>query len=482
MLLSSQGFSYGSSFLPRAEREFRMTNAATDNPYSTPSAPVSTEHQSRHRQQVATIGTMYAGYSTSMILRMIPTVAGSSIVADSALGIDLTSWGVIVASGTVGGMTGKFLFGWSADKFGGKKTFTVGLLIASLFVSLFAMSSSKLMFQISFFLTYMAQASGWPSMTKIIVNWIPPKKYGRVWGILSTSSRVGTLTATFVLGSLLAFMSWRGMLLIASAIGFAVTAFYALAMKERPAIPLMEIEPSSNPDSVATIAVTPAHRFDGLSLLQAIPMFLCSLRFWLICGSLMGLTILWDFLSFLPLYLKDTQGLSAASASMAASAFPLGSLISVLIGGFVFDSLDRRIMAWVMGGLLLTATGCIVAFSIMPQWTLSEQSATLISLGLLFVFGLCVSPCYYIPVSVFSIDFGGPHSGFLVAILDAVGFSASAVFTVYGGRLADSYGWGRFLAALIAVCIWSVLTTFFFMQREARNKRQREMANGAEVV
>ena len=180
-----------------------MTNAATDNPYSFPSALALTEQHDRHRQQVATVGTMYAGYSTSMILRMIPTVAGSSIVADSALGIDLTSWSVIVASGT------------------------------------------------------------------------------------------------------------------------------------------------------------------------------------------------------------------------------MGSLISVLIGGFVFDRLDRRIMARVMGGLLLIATGCIVAFSIMPQWSLSEQQATLISLGLLFVFGLCVSPCYYIPASVFSIDFGGPHSGFLVAILDAVGFEAT---------------------------------------------------------
>ena len=184
-----------------------MTNIATDNPYAASSVPAFTEQHDHHRQQVATIGTMYAGYSTSMILRMIPTVAGSSIVADSAFGIDLESWGVIVASGTVGGMTGKFLFGWSADKFCGKRTFTVGLLIASIFVSLFAMSSTKLMFQISFFLTYMAQAAGWPSMIKIIVNWIPPKKYGRVWGILSTSSRVGTLTATFVLGSLLAFMS-----------------------------------------------------------------------------------------------------------------------------------------------------------------------------------------------------------------------------------------------------------------------------------
>ena len=31
------------------------------------------------RQQVTTIGTMYIGYAMSMVLRMIPTVAGTSI-------------------------------------------------------------------------------------------------------------------------------------------------------------------------------------------------------------------------------------------------------------------------------------------------------------------------------------------------------------------------------------------------------------------
>ena len=77
-------------------------------------------------------------------------------------------------------MLGKFICGWAADRFGGKRTFAVALFVASAFVGLFAMSSTLLMFQVMFFVTLMAQAAGWPSMTKIIVNWVPVNQYGRV--------------------------------------------------------------------------------------------------------------------------------------------------------------------------------------------------------------------------------------------------------------------------------------------------------------
>lgn len=425
------------------------------------------------RQQVMTISTMYIGYAMSMVLRMIPTVAGTSIREDVSLGIDLESWGKVLAAGTCGALTGKFLCGWAADKFGGKRTFTIALFVASLFVGLFAMSSSLIMFQATFFVTLMAQAAGWPSMTKIIVNWVAPTQYGRVWGILSTSSRVGTLTATFLLGSLLAGISWRGMLWIASAGGMMIAIFYAFAMKDKPDTAIPGDNLNSAGDLNQTSLTRPPHVFDGLTLLQTVPYFFGSLRFWLISGSLMGLTILWDFLLMVPMYMQDTLGLDTAQASRAASAFPLGSLISVLIGGFVFDRLDRKKMAWVMAGLLLTATCCLLVFATLPQWNLTGMTAMGVSLVLLFLFGLCLSPCYYIPASVFSIDFGGPHSGFLVAILDAMGFAATAAFYYFGGGIAQNQGWSTFLFVLAAVCLWSLLTTFFFMQREARNLRRR---------
>ncbi len=154
-------------------------------------------------------------------------------------------------------------------------------------------------------------------------------------------------------------------------------------------------------------------------------------------------------------------------ASMAASAFPFGSLISVLIGGFVFDKLSRRSMAWVMGALLLVAAGCILTFYLMPRFGIPANALIGLSLALLFVFGLCVSPCYYIPMSVFSIQFGGPHSGFLISLLDALAFGATAAFYYFAGDVAQR-SWSLFLFLLLAVAVWSMVTTFFFLLGEAK--------------
>ncbi|MFO0902035.1 MAG: MFS transporter [Pirellulales bacterium] len=418
------------------------------------------------------VGATYLAYASSMLLRMIPTVAGNAIRADETLGIDLAGWGRVLAAGTCGALAGKFLCGYAADRFGGKRTFSAALFLASAFVGMFALSNTLVMFQASFFLTLMAQAAGWPSMTKIVVNWVTPRNYGRVWGVLSTSSRVGTLAATFLLGSLLAWISWRVMLGAAAVVGAIVAVYYALRMRERPEEPLAESSSSSSAQSAAQSAREP-HPFDRLSLGQACPHFVRSLSFWLIAASLMGLTILWDFLLLAPMYLQDTLGLSAASASQAASAFPFGSLIAVLGGGYLFDRLRPGQAALMMAGLLTSATACLAVFAMLPGWTLSPLTSRVLPIVLLFLFGACLSPCYYIPVSIFSIRFGGRHSGFLVSLLDAIGFAATASFYYFGGGIAKEHGWSLLLWVLSGVSLWSLAATYGFLKVVDRSAIQR---------
>jgi sugar phosphate permease len=434
-----------------------------------PLEPAGSVASDRLRQQILVVTSMYVGYAMFMVLRMIPTVAGTAILQDPALGIDLTVWGRILAVGSWGAVIGKIICGYAADKFGGKLTFTVGLLLASIFVGAFGFVSDYWFFGAAFFLALMAKSAGWPSMARIIINWFRPDQYGRVWGILSTSSRVGTLAATFGLGSLMAYMSWRGMLWIAAGMGIVAAGVFAFLLKERP-----EAAPPVADDLVPKSKGSPAapHAFDGTTVFEAIPLLLRSRQFWLIVGSLMGLGILWDFLLMVPLFLQDTLHLSAPDASRAASAFPFGSLISVLIGGYVFDKLGRGTTAWVMAFLLTVATGCLVAFLMMPHFEFTAGALLWLSLGLLFTFGLCVSPCYYIPMSVFSIEFGGPHSGFLIALLDALSFAATGIFYFYGGDLAKQ-SWSLFLTVLVAVSVWSAVTTFVFLRGEAARRSEK---------
>lgn len=419
------------------------------------------------RHQVKVVVSMYIGYAMFMVLRMIPTVAGTSITSDPDLNIDTGDWGRILAMGTVGALIGKFIGGYAADKLGGRITFSVGLLISAIGVLAFAASSTVWMFQATFFLTLLAKSSGWPSMAKIIVTSFRANEYGRVWGVLATSSRIGTLTATLLLGGLLGFISWQTMLSIAGAAGIVITVYFTVSQKaaaEKLAATMPQ--DTTQQDHGASGGIHPLH---DTSLIEAITCFLCSRQFWLITGSMMGMTIMWDFLLMVPLYLRDTLNMTPSGASIAASAFPFGSLISVLVGGVIFDKLSRREMAWVMGGLLLVAAGCILTFYLMPSFDMPENALIGLSLALLFVFGLCVSPCYYIPMSVFSIEFGGPHSGFLISMIDALAFGATAAFYYYAGDAAEE-SWTLFLFLLLTVAVWSTLTMLFFLLGEAEKQ------------
>ncbi|MDG1894452.1 MAG: MFS transporter [Fuerstiella sp.] len=429
----------------------------------TSSAEMQPDVAVNRRHQLMVVVSMYTGYAMFMVLRMAPPVAGAAITSDPNLGIDIGDWGRILGMGTIGALLGKLIGGYAADKLGGRVTFTIGLLVTSIGVLAFAMSSAAWMFQAAFFLALMAKSSGWPAMTKIIETSFRPNEYGRVWGVLATSSRIGTLIATLLLGGLLAVVPWQTTLYIAATAGIVITVYFAVSQKAAAeklaaAMPKTDNERGGNVD----------HPLFGTSLFEAITYFFRSRQFWLITGSMMGMTIMWDFLLMVPLYLRDTLNMQPADAAMASSAFPFGSLISVLAGGFIFDKLSRRSMAWVMGGLLLVAAGCILTFYLMPRLDMAANALTGLSLALLFVFGLCVSPCYYIPMSVFSIQFGGPHSGFLIALLDALAFGVTAAFYYFAGDVAQ-HSWALFLFLLLAVAVCSMLTMFFFLLGEARN-------------
>jgi sugar phosphate permease len=89
------------------------------------------------------------------------------------------------------------------------------------------------------------------------------------------------------------------------------------------------------------------------------------------------------------------------------------------------------------------------------------------------LFGLAIAPCYYIPMSVFSVDFGGKHCGVLVGIIDAMGYLAAMTFDFMGGRIADqANGWHQFLIVLLYVAVvgFMVLSMFLFLEYRSQAK------------
>ena len=412
---------------------------------------------------------MYGAYAVLNICRTTVVISSPAMLDDPELGLNKTMWGAILGWGTAGTLVGKLTTGVMADRFGGRKVFLISIGFCMLATGIFGMMSKVFFFSIAFFIAMLAKSAGWPSMANLIRSWYPNFWRGRVWGILSSSSMSSSLFTSLAMGSLLLVVSWRWVIASSLPIAGIFTLLLFFYLKQSPTDVGLKAMPSVDEDA-NNDNPQKAHHLDNATLGKALISFIKSSRFWLICLSIMSLTILMAFQSFLPLYLKEMFNLSPGKAGIASSVFPLGSMFSVVIGGFIFDQLTKKRRIFVLGGMMTLATGCIVILLSLPESNIQEASLLWIALSAVMVFGLMIAPCYLIPMSVFSLDFGGKHCGVLVGIIDAAGYSASMIFEFLGGAVADQVdGWQQFLHIILNVSIIGTITLILFLVVDHRS-------------
>ncbi|PCJ17180.1 MAG: hypothetical protein COB02_14125 [Candidatus Cloacimonadota bacterium] len=409
---------------------------------------------------------MYVGYAVLMIMRQSLMAISPDLIADPYVGLTKTKFGEMLAYGNLGGLVGKIIFGWSADRFGGKLNFFVVLTSVALFITCFGLNTNFYAFCFIFFLISVTKSGGWPSLAKMIEHWYHPSQYGRVWGAISTASRVGTIVATLGFGYLLRYLSWSQTLYAVAGIGIVYSIIWFLFVKERPKEEII-VDPDFE------VKIDTEHRFHEKSLNFALLDFLKSKRVWLIFVAMMGLTVLMNFLDFVPIFLKETLNMTSSDAVMTATAFPLGAFFAVLIGGYIFDTMPAKMITKTMGTLLTISVLCIVLILNLSYFQL-EMSQNIKAVWLcLFTFGFSISPAFYLPMSIFSIKYGGVYSGALICILDIGGFFAAAVSAYTVGWLSDqTMGWHKVLYLLIGLGIITMILTVMFLHGEAKEEEK----------
>ncbi|HIF01421.1 MAG TPA: MFS transporter [Fuerstia sp.] len=427
----------------------------------------------RVRWEFTTLATMYVCYAAFMLCRNTVVAASPAMVQDPSLGLDIEKFGRLMSWASVGAIVGKLVTGVAADRIGGRRLLLLTLLLTAACTAAFGLVSSIFFFGGLNFAGQFFKAGGWPAMAKIIGKWYSSDKHGRVWSIISTSSRVGTITAGVVLGALLTWLPWRGVFIVSGVVATAMVFVGYVWLKDRPED--VGISPLVNEDSPT--AKEP-HFLDGTTLFQACLVFVLSARVWLICLGLAFLTALMDFFNFIPLYLSETVGIAPGQAAMAGSAFPTGMFVALIACGIFYDRLSRRRLVWAIGGLLCLSCSSVLFLWSLPSLPLSDSLRLPAAMLSIFVFGFSVSPAYYIPMSVFSIAFGGRHSGFLIALIDVFGYSGAFVFNFFGGSIVKNHGWPVFLGLLLTVAVLAVVTVTLFLHLEyISEKKQNALEN-----
>ena len=431
------------------------------------------------RAQVKIILTMYIGYAAMMVCRQMVTILSPAMLADPTLDLTKTNIGDFLAYGTIGALVGKIIWGPLTDRIGGRSTFLLGVGLTASLVIAFGMSPNVIAFTTFSFLIYCTKSSGWPGMTKLVANWIHPNKYGRAWAILSTSSRASVVLGTLFFGWLLGQMHWRSVAYISAGLAMAILILCHLFLAEKPADPAFLERDNYNGDDAEmekegakALENLRSHPLKNFTLLQSLLEFSTSHRVWLIIAVMMVLTCMMAFLDFTSIYLMEVYQLTPAKAAMTSAVFPLGSLGGLLLSISFYDRFSKSGIRNVLTITMVIALGCVLSLKYLPTFGFSEEMTFDLARLFLFIFGLSVSPAYYIPMSVFSIEYGGPYSATLVCLLDAFGFAASASFGFLGGRLADSSGgWNSFMNMVVLITLIATIAVWAFMHGEYKSSR-----------
>lgn len=423
----------------------------------------------QRRWELLVLASMYLGYVAFMLCRNTLQAASPAMIADPTLGLDKEKFGRLMSLHSAGAIMGMLIMGPAADRFGGRATFLTCLTLTALSCAAFGLGTGLTFFMVWNFLGQCFKSGGWASMAKLIAAWYSPRKYGRVWSIISTSSRVGTISAGLVFGFLLNRVHWRTVFFISCGLGLAAVAFGLWFMKTAPAD--VGLPPPEKPADEGPATPARPHPFDGVDFAPAALAMARSPRVWLIFLALALLTILMDFINFLPLYFQETLKVAPGSAAMAGAIFPAGMFAALVLCGAVYDRVDRDGMPRLHGTLLAVAVACVLALFALPGLGLPEGARAPAAIALVFVLGASIAPSYYLPMSVFAMEFGGPHSGFLIAMIDVFGYAGAMVFNYFGGGIAQAHGWPVFLQGLLAVAVGSCLVMTGFLVLDARAAR-----------
>ena len=396
-----------------------------------------------------------------MLCRTVVGVAGPAMLADPRLTLDTATFGAILGWGTAGNLTGKLTTGILADKFSGSRIFIWAIGLAAIATVIFGTLSTNTAFFALYFLTVFAKSAGWPSMANIIRVGFDSAKHGRVWGFIATSSRISSVATTVLASSLLLIMSWRGLFYMAGALALVCAVILHRYLRGSK-----ELDPEAEGSTESISARSKDHPLSKTETRAAIGIFISNPRFWLISIGVSSLAVLFEFQVFLPIYLSETFSLTPAQAGMASSAFPLGCLVAIFGGGFIYDKLSKKNIVYTMGGTLIIAVLCLLSLRLLGIYDFGPGLELSITVVMVFLFGFAISPAYYIPMSVFSIGFGGKHCGLLVGLIDAFAYFGAMVFDFIGGAVANKEGgWEDFILILIVTSMLAtiIMTTFLYL-------------------
>jgi sugar phosphate permease len=318
-------------------------------------------------------------------------------------------------------LVGKLINGVLTDNVGEKPIIIFGMALQAFATIGFGFSNTFVMFAFCWSVMSYCQSFAGIIQTKLVCNWFPQSKMGRIFGILNSASEIIGTIGYLGFGTILnvsAFVNWRMLFWICGAIILCILLIGLGPLKAHPS------DVGLSPPEVDGDAPT-VHPFDRLSSMQALVEFFKSPRFWILLVLQIAdgpfVSIPGDWTTYL---LKSRYGVNEGNATMATSVLAFSRCLGVILGGIFYDflSIRNQIGFFTITAALSTAFWLTIGF-----WQTIPIGVLIPFLGLYSFF---VAPTYYLAGQFFSVVFGGErHCGFMDSLKDLASGTSSMIFS-----------------------------------------------------
>ena len=342
------------------------------------------------KQKIVLLATMYLSYVMAIFSSSSLEVSIPAALDDTSLGLNQTDFALALSAGQVATVVGKLFCGFVVDMRGASAAFHEALLLIGIvmFVGIGCVSVGlNSIALLSFVFLKLAKSAVWPAMAKAAKAAFASSIFGRVWGVLVTSSRFGAVCGGLVLSPVVLLgWAWPGLLV---ACGCVLSAMALRVQTTRD-------QSRTKGTSERLQAPTVKPNVGAISMRAAVKLYGRDAKLLLIVASEGMLLAVMDTSSLIPLYLHNQLGLGVGEAARFASLFPLGMVCATFVGGFLYDTLSPDLRANMLCGLGVCSAGSYALFA-------TEQNPWWAG-ALLFTAGGCFAPAKYLPPTIYTLE------------------------------------------------------------------------------
>lgn len=362
------------------------------------------------------------------------------------LGLDKTDIGLMGAAFSWTYAVFQLPAGYLIDKIGPRRIYIIAVGFWSIATSLMAFGHSMAQFITFRVLLGIGESPNSPNCSKITTQWFPREERGQAAGIWDSGSKWGSAVAPPVLTFLALAFGWRAMFLTIGVSGLLlVTCFWAFYRSPENSKRLSEEE----------FAHIQAGRDDTEKPAVTVPWlkFFTYRQTWGMMLGFFSSIWIWNiFITFLPLFLQDTLGVSIAQTGWVAAIPYLASAVGGIYTGRVTlvlarkhgNSLESKRIVLIVGCAALAALLVVVPLVHNLTWSL-----VVLCFALAFIAGI-QSQSWALTSDLVpdaqAAQFGG--------IMNFGGYFGGALAPVVTGMIVDrtgSYTGAFFAAAAVAL-------------------------------